>query len=360
MSLARFESATGVPSSNLETYSERLGNALRSLSPWVGGDLSERFFHWYRHWGELVELEGAVAESERTHREVARALPCFAELVLTLRGETTSVAWMSGGRTGANLAETVSSLLHGALTAHLRLGGDRARAECVAALFAAAFPDLNRLRDMSASAQAFLIGVAPRGEGYALKIYLNPRVSGAEPHRQLCAMAEAAGADLDAFEELLAMAYPDAGATTRLYGLGVDLLETAPARLKLYVRLEASRVAPFLATWPEGSHPLFDALLRRFDHPALSDSVELALAWADGARSAKLTRFWAGKQMTVVQEREVVDWLAASGFEREGVDRALASLRAPARRTLQRSPLHAVGLEAGASPKANVYLQPEL
>ncbi len=362
MSLARFENATGVSRSNLETYTDRLYNALRSLAPMVGRDHSEVFSHWYDHWSELVELEGEVAPMERTHREVARALPCFAELVLTLRDGAQSVGWMSCGRSGAHLAETVSSLLHGTLSAHLRIGGDRARAEILAQLFAAAFPDLNRLRDMSATAQAFLMGVAPRAEGYALKTYLNPRLSSAEPHTHLRAMASAVGADLDAFDQLLASAYPDRGKTSHLYGLGVDLVAEEPARLKLYVRIDRPRAAAFLTTLTGGAHALLAELLERFEHPALSDSVELALAWVEGAQSIKLTRFWAGKQMTLQQEREVLDWIEPSGFPRHGVDRALASLRAPAKSELQRSPLHAIGLEIGrdGAAKLNAYLQPEL
>ncbi|MEM6730362.1 MAG: hypothetical protein AAF658_02330 [Myxococcota bacterium] len=350
--------SVGIAENNLHTYEERLRNALRALAQHTGSDHRERFAHWYRHWGALAEMEGEVDRTGKTHRRVAAALPCFAELVITLRDTHCQVGWLSGGRSGAHLAETVSGLLHSTLSAHLACGGDRARAEALAAVFAAAFPDLNRLRDMSALAQVFLVAVVPAGDSDALKLYLNPRVSAGEARTHLERIVDAVGADRAAFGELVAGLYNDRG--TRLYGLGVDLIVGQSPRLKLYVRVDRDPARALLQQFE--AEPDTVAFLDAFSHDALADEIELALALRDGVRSVKVTQFWGGRTICRSTEEQILLWINRAGFDRTAIDSAIAPLRAPAATSVQRSPIHALGVEAGASvgQKLNVYLQPEL
>ncbi|MEL6543957.1 MAG: hypothetical protein AAFQ82_04985, partial [Myxococcota bacterium] len=147
-----------------------------------------------------------------------------------------------------------------------------------------------------------------------------------------------------------------------LYGLGVDLAPDGPARVKLYVRADAQQAPRFLdGLRPQVRAPL-DELLSRFDHPSLSPSLELAFALKNGERTVKLTRFWAGKQITREEQDALARWIDELCGKREALDRGLASLRAPSPAAIQKSALHAIGLEVGerAEPKVNVYLQPEL
>ncbi|MEO1172801.1 MAG: hypothetical protein AAFX94_12250 [Myxococcota bacterium] len=347
-----------IPTENLSSHTDRLLASLRAVGDVLGADHSLAASQWLEHWGQLVPLEGDVEAAQDTHRRVGQMMPCFAELVFTLRGNEFQAAWMSGGRNGAHLAETVASLLHSTVTAHLMSGGDRRRAELMAELFAAAFPNLQRLREMSALAQVFLVGVAPDSEGHTLKVYLNPRVSSGDPVSHLRRIAESSGADGVGFADLVSRVYRDRGRTAKLYGVGVDLAENRPARIKLYVRVSRDET-PFVLGEMGASDALME-FLQRFDHPALTENVELALALVDGKISAKATQFWSGKAMDEPQEREALDWLSKAGFATTPIQRAFDRLRAPRPPTVQRSPLHAIGIETTHTLKANVYAQPEL
>lgn len=354
-----------IPVAHLSSHNQRLLDSLKRVASTLGADHSAAAAHWLEHWGRLVALEGAVDATQSTHREVGRVMPCFAELVFSLRGDALRVGWMSGGRNGAHLAETVASLLHGTLAAHLTVGGDSERAQVLGALFGAAFPNLERLREMSALAQVFLVGVAPDrtspdGKGHTLKLYFNPRVSSGDPVEHLQRLVERAGVDRGAFLELVECAYGDRGRSTHLYGIGIDLAESRPARVKLYVRVPRAASAAALDRMDTADRGAISAFINRFDHPSLTENLELALALDGGRVSMKATQFWAGKLITRNEEGEVLSWLSQAGCETAALKHAFDALRAPSPPRVQCSPLHAVGIEIVGSLKANVYAQPEL
>ncbi|MEL7304800.1 MAG: hypothetical protein AAGJ56_03120 [Myxococcota bacterium] len=365
------EQTRSIPPENLRSFRARLVAGAAALK--LAQDPCSSLEHWLEHWARPIAWvdDSETSEPEREARDIRRAvieqLPCLAELVVGLRDERTTLAWLSGGRGGSDLAESVSGLLHASLSAHLSAGGDRPRAERMAAIFAATFPNLERLRSMSGLAPMFLVGVAPGADGDVLKLYLNPRLSGGDTIECLREMACAADIDSARLERLARLLYLEHADVSTLYGVGIDLRLDAPARFKFYVRVEAERMRSLCGGFdPEIQEPLEEVVssLRTLSR---IDQVELAAAWDGDQLSAKVTQFWDGRRIERSEEAVVLEWLDNNGTPSAALNRVFTAMRAPKTPALQRSPLRAFGVELGQSEcldgaraKSNLYLQPEL
>lgn len=360
-----------VPAENFRSFHARLGAGLAALER--VDDHRASLEHWLEHWGRPIawaddgNTSDAEHEARRMRRAVIESLPCLAELVIGLRADRTSIAWLSGGRGGCDLAESVSGLLHASLSAHLSSGGDRQRAEQMAAIFAATFPNLDRLRSMSGLAPMFLVAVVPGSDGGVLKLYLNPRLSGGDTTECLRRIARAAGIDPERLEHLAQRLYFDHPAASSLYGVGIDLRLDAPTRFKFYVRVAVGEMRSLCAGFDPELRDSLEEVVSRLRSPARIDQVELAAAFDADQLSVKVTQFWDGRRANRQEEAMVFEWLEKNGVSSQALQRVFDAMRAPKPPTLQCSPLRALGLELGGAhpmgamhPKSNLYLQPEL
>jgi len=239
-------------------------------------------------------------------------------------------------------------------------------------VFRAAFPNLGHLAELSPLSQGMIVGIVPRDDRLAFKIYFNTRIDLSAGHRQRVAqILGLCGLEDKGFYDLLYAKNDGA----RFHGIGIDLGGDESRRAKLYVRMDDSLLMPTLEALASRLQPDRARALKEIIHPALDlvesvrgealvDEVELAVAIAsDRPTTAKLAVFWASKGVGDKEMQQVRDYVARIGYPGCVLDEAVRALSETSKLAqAQEHPLHGIGIEVpvGERPKINVYLQPVL
>lgn len=362
---------------DIASYDERLMRGMRVLAQACGNDATREL----RRFNEIREALGAtfVVKHEGDGEEV---LPTPVELVMTLAPNATAVAferpgalkgaprafsYITQGGGGPSLPTALIALLRSTLAFHIRNGGTPQDAEIIADIFQTAFPHLERLDDYSPLAQGMLVGVSPRSGIIDLRLHFNTRLDSSTDHRpkvlhilKLCGLADTAHTG-KLYDALFASTLD-----TRFTGVGVDVSDPE-SRAKLFVHAPRKTAVDFMQRIVDmqlanASTEHVRALLEATRSKASTADCEFAFGVRENKpASVKVTTFFAGREVRDGDGKRVIGLLDRLAYPTQPVQE-LFDVLAVEKGSLQRYPLHGVGLELVdfGNPKVNVHAKPAL
>ena len=359
---------------NMESYLSRCLRAVEGMARECGLDPKGEAARFQACMEQLQQPYGEESEAanllEQVQRQVMGTLPNIVEFVLTFsHGTFQGLGYLTQGRAWSTLPKSLSALLANTFRLYLNNGGTQENALLLADLFALSFPRLDALESHAAMAQGMLVGMAPREEGLGFKVYFNTRLGVGAPHRErVSGMLERLGVDGMEFYERL---YGESSGAS-FCGVGVDLFQEQPPRVKLYVRMDRARVVGELprvlvGMAEEELHQAQEAcgqFLGALEDSLLADEVELAIGLVEGrSPTLKFTAFFVSGEGDLSGDigAKIGAYLDRVGYDRGVFDRTVAEMiRGVESASVERHPWHGVGLEipVGEVPKVNVYLRP--
>ncbi len=284
---------------DFEAYQQRCLSVVANFAPLHGLNSAAetaRFIRCQKRLSPPLPL----ANSANMVQHIAQSVPLMFEFVVaTTQHAVVNFGYMTQGRTGGTLSESLANQLARGLEFYLHEGGTSANAQCLAELFGLSFTDLLALDHYSPMAQGLLLGFASTAYGMQMKAYFNTRLDPSEPHRnKLQKIFDHLHLESHLVDNVFSQLFENQLA--QFYGLGVDLAHTGETRTKLYLRTErklfesaltgSEEILPHLRS--QLAQP-FSAWVEKFPQKYLADDIELVFVLRPGvAPQFKVTLFF--------------------------------------------------------------------